>query len=297
MIRDFLQSSKEFFQQVLKNDIPSFAASAAYFIALSLIPILMIALSILPYLPISQTIIDTFFEGLLPAPLALFKDELIREFSDNPVGLLSVTAIVLFWFAGQGMYSLIKGLNAIHHAKENRNFFLLHLIASLYTLMMMGFLGLSSLLMVFGDTISKYVTRIMDNPFIDKYYYDVKLLITLLLRCRFILILLVLTVLFQLLYTILPNCHLSFIAQIPGAIAAAVGWLLFSWGFSLYISVFNSYSIYGSLATIIVGLVWLYFCMYIFLAGAELNIYLHPRIRNYRLRRARKKAAETKPEP
>lgn len=60
--------------------------------------------------------------------------------------------------------------------------------------------------------------------------------------------------------------------QIPGAFIAASGWMLYSYFYSLYIVYFpNASYIYGSLAAVILFMLWVYFCMIIFLVGAEIN--------------------------
>ena len=60
--------------------------------------------------------------------------------------------------------------------------------------------------------------------------------------------------------------------HIPGAVLAAAGWLLYSYAFSIYVDRFNGFSnMYGSLTTIILIMLWLYFGMYITLIGAEFN--------------------------
>lgn len=83
----------------------------------------------------------------------------------------------------------------------------------------------------------------------------------------------VLILFFALIYKALPDKKLSFRRQIPGAIFATAGWLIFSYLFNIYINNFSNYSyIYGSLTAIILFMLWMYFCMIILLAGAELNI-------------------------
>jgi membrane protein len=69
---------------------------------------------------------------------------------------------------------------------------------------------------------------------------------------------------------------MKFEEQLPGAFFAATVWSMFSWGFSLYVTYSNSYSIYGSLSIIVIIMLWLYFCMYIMLIGAYLNRYFRP---------------------
>lgn len=61
----------------------------------------------------------------------------------------------------------------------------------------------------------------------------------------------------------------------PGAVLAAVGWLVISYVSSIYVEVFRGFSnMYGSLTMIILMMLWMYFCLYMLLLGGELNVYL-----------------------
>ncbi|MEG0019288.1 MAG: YhjD/YihY/BrkB family envelope integrity protein, partial [Oscillospiraceae bacterium] len=58
----------------------------------------------------------------------------------------------------------------------------------------------------------------------------------------------------------------------PGAAIASGGWLIFSFGYSIYINYFSSYaSLYGSLGALMLFMLWLYMCMNILLVGALIN--------------------------
>ena len=60
--------------------------------------------------------------------------------------------------------------------------------------------------------------------------------------------------------------------HVPGAILSAAGWMIFSYAFSVYIDEYSGFSnTYGSLTTVILMMLWLYFGMYITLIGAEFN--------------------------
>ena len=66
-----------------------------------------------------------------------------------------------------------------------------------------------------------------------------------------------------------------FLDQLPGAMFTAVGWLVISWIFSVYLDIFKGFSsMYGSFTTIILIMLWMYFCMYCILLGGEMNILL-----------------------
>ena len=89
---------------------------------------------------------------------------------------------------------------------------------------------------------------------------------------KFIIIFITLTLFFALTYKLGKGLRSSFLLLFPGAIFSALSWILFSFIFSLYYNKFSRYSYtYGSLATIILLMVWLYFCMNFFFIGAEIN--------------------------
>ena len=51
--------------------------------------------------------------------------------------------------------------------------------------------------------------------------------------------------------------------------------MIVSWIFSVYLDIFKGFSsMYGSLTTIVLIMLWLYFCMYILLFGGEVNVIL-----------------------
>ena len=97
---------------------------------------------------------------------------------------------------------------------------------------------------------------------------------------RTVISLAVLCVVFLLIYKVLPNRRASLKSQLPGAIISALAWSLFSLGFSVYLDVFHGLSsMYGSLTTTVLVMLWMYFCMYIVLIGAEINAYFEERFR------------------
>ena len=73
------------------------------------------------------------------------------------------------------------------------------------------------------------------------------------------------------LFKMLPNRKAAVKHQIPGSVLSVVGWSLLSFGISVYVDYFNGFSMYGSLTTIILVMMWLYFGIYILLVCAEIN--------------------------
>ena len=85
-------------------------------------------------------------------------------------------------------------------------------------------------------------------------------------------LLLVVSFMFALLYWASPNARQGFRWVTPGGILAVVVWVAASAAFALYVANFGSYNkTYGSLASVIIFLVWLWLSNIAILLGAELN--------------------------
>lgn len=258
---------RDFSAQMKKQNISAFAASTAFFLVLSIVPMLILICTIIPYTPLTEENLVRAVTEITPDRLDFLVESLIAEVYDKSAGILSVAAITTLWSAGKGVLALMRGLNAIGGVEEDRNYFVVRLVASLYTVVMLVVLILSLFIMVFG------------NQLVELLLYRVpqlQILVSFLMNFRFLLVWAILTMLFSAVYAYVPNEKLAFGEQVPGAAFAAVVWSVFSWGFSLYVERTESYSIYGSLSLIVIVMVWMYFCMYIIMIGAYLNRYFRP---------------------
>jgi membrane protein len=74
------------------------------------------------------------------------------------------------------------------------------------------------------------------------------------------------------LYRVAPARHPSWRGVLPGVAVFVPGWLLATFGLSIYIENFGSYAdTYGALAGVIILLLWFYISSIILLVGGELN--------------------------
>lgn len=263
---------RDFSRQMKKQNISAFAASTAYFLFLSIVPMLIMICTIIPFTPLTEENLVMAIVDLTPDMMDPVIASLIGEIYDKSAGILSVAVIATLWSAGKGVLALMRGLNAINGVEENRNYFLVRLVASLYTLVMLVVLILSLFLMVFGNELVNLALHRIPQ---------LQVVVSFLMNFRFLLVWAVLTLLFCALYAFVPNQKLAFGEQVPGATFSAVVWSIFSWGFSIYVGRTGSYSIYGSLAMIVIVMVWLYVCIYIFMMGAYLNKYFRRREETY----------------
>ena len=113
----------------------AFAASIAFFYFLSFVPILMVLCTVLPYTPISKEFLIHSLQNVVPAAFAELVDTQISDIYVRSGTILPIAAIVLLWTACKGMMALMDGLNKVYDLKEERNYFIIRFIASLYTLL------------------------------------------------------------------------------------------------------------------------------------------------------------------
>lgn len=260
MIQDFRK------EMSIKN-ISSFAASMAFFLFLSLVPIMILVCAIIPYTSLTeQNLVNLITEFTADALDPLIRS-VLSDVYNKPVGILSIAAITALWSASKGILALIRGLNEVNEVEEQRNYFILRMLASFYTFIMILILVLSLAINVFGNVLADIILAKVPKT---------RIVFDFIMHFRFLAVWLVLTVLFTTIYAYVPNKKLKFKMQFPGALFSAVVWSIFSYFFSLYVDNTDSFSTYGSLSIIVIIMLWLYFSMYILLIGAQINRFFEP---------------------
>lgn len=251
-----------FGKQMSRANVNAYASSCAFFIFLSLIPILMLICGVLPYTPLKQSNLMQAANQVVPVPMQPLVMNLILTVYNTSAGVIGAAALVLVWSAGKGVLALMRGLNAMNGVIEDRNYVVQRIIASFYTVVMLAVMIFALIVMVFGNVLAGILV---------KYVPALEELFAFLLRFKILFAWLVLSFFFTLIYTYLPNRKLRLKNQIPGAVFTAVAWNIFSWAFSVYVEKFNGFSMYGSLTTIVMVMLWLYICIYLLLVGAHIN--------------------------
>ena len=263
----YLKIVRSFMKRLNSDHVGAFAAQAAYFILLSFIPFLLLLLTMIQYTPVTQNMVTNVLLTILPenGDFRTFLLSIIQEVYGKSTAVVPVSALFALWSAGKGVMALTNGVNAIYHVEETRNYVIMRIRSAFYTLLFIFAVIGSLLLLVFGNTIQKLLTKYIPVlARVTAYIIGMRTGITLLVLMVF---------------KFLPNRKASVRYQIPGAVVSAVAWSLFSLGFSLYLDISNGFSnMYGSLTTIVLILLWLYFCMYIMLIGAEINAYFEEKI-------------------
>ncbi len=273
--KNLYQLVMDFLKKCNDDHVGAFGAMSAFFILLSLFPFMIFLLTLTKYIPFSKD--DLIF--ILTKTISFEESSLITSlvneiYSKTATTVSAISIIAALWSASRGIYSIVIGLNSVYDIDENRNYFVIRFFSLGYTLLFTVMISIMLVLWVFGNSLYRHVR--LKLPLLSSVMDDF-------MNKRILFSLVFLTLLFMIIYKWIPNRKSSFVRQLPGALIATIGWLVVSAGCSVYVDHFGNFSyIYGSVAGIMILILWLYFCMSMVFYGAEVNYFLENK-RNYHM--------------
>ena len=268
---------KEIYQKILnmtadvtEDHVGAYAAQSAYFFMLCMIPIILLLITMVQYTPVTKADVMTAVIQVFPTSVDSMITSIVNQVYNQSSGIIPITVVVALWSAGKGVLAMTSGLNCVYKCNETRNYIFLRIRATNYTVMFILVIIFLLVLSVFGNTL---------NIFIAAHVPILKNLADRLIAMRTIITPIVLMIFCLLIYKFLPNRKDKLRKQLPGAVFAAIGWMIVSWIFSVYVDIFKGFSdMYGSLTTIVLIMLWMYFCMYCILLGGELNMMMYDKM-------------------
>lgn len=266
--KEFWSAFLSFWQGLGRAHVGIFAASGAFYLFLSLMPLAILFLCLLPYTSLTQSMILQPLLDYAPAQFQQLIHSIVNQVYAGSLSVLSLSLVVELWSASRFFTSLAQGISEIYDGYREQSFFRLRLHGVFYTVLLILFIVLDFSIVVFGE----HLISFLGNYF--PYYIGVWQTF---LALRGLIFIVYLTCYNALLFHSLPETKLRFRQQLPGAAFAAVAWFVFSKLYSLTIDLFHMFSIYGNLAMIIISMVWMYYSMFILLFGAYLNAFLMQR--------------------
>jgi membrane protein len=264
----WLEVLKRSVKQFKHDDVTDRAAALTYFGVLALFPGVLVLVSILGLLGHSTTqkILNNVGQ-LAPGSVKNFLTTVIDQVQGR-AGAASAAAIIglilAFWSASSYVAAFMRATNAIYDVDEGRPIWRTTTVRVLTTLAVVVMLLISLVLVVVTGPIASQLGSALGIGNTAVLVWNI---------LKWPVLLVVVSLIFALLYSATPNVKqpkLRWVA--PGGAVAVVVWLLASGLFAVYISFSGSYNkTYGSLATVIIFLVWLWITNIAILLGAEFN--------------------------
>jgi membrane protein len=252
--------------EVGRDSIMLIAAGVAFYGLLALFPAVAATMAIAALVAEPDQIV-TQLEGLSEAVPPDVADLVLNqavELAGSQGGGLSLAALLGFaialWSASAGVGALMQGVNVAYDEEETRGFVKLKAIT----------LGLTLLLIV-GVIVVAGIMLVL--PIALQFLAFAPVMETLIQWLAYVPMGLFIIAGVTLLYRFGPDrSPAQWRWLTPGAVVASVLWLLASIGFSIYVQNFGSYNeTFGSLAGVIVALLWMWISAVVILVGAELN--------------------------
>lgn len=248
---------------IKRPDMRILPGQLAFFLVLSMIPLLALVGTIGSKLGLSMTSFRNALESTVPDAVinTLFPADATTGLNFN----VTVFFIAAFLLASNGAYSVITTSNRIYQVEDNSEI-IRRSKAVLLTFILVSLLFFLILVPAFGDSLISLAEINLHNEklasFIRNIYHLGKYPLSLFLLYFNI----------KLIYILAPDKEVTSNEVRSGAIFTTIFWLLSSKIYAFYVEYFSHYDIfYGSMSNILVLLFWVYILAYIFTLGMSFN--------------------------
>jgi len=267
-IPTYLTNFKNYIKQLVivsfEDKVTVYAAQASYFVIISAIPFMCLLISIASYL-IPADIYRVFESYNLPEEIEHVVRAVLQQlFATQKVSLLSLSAIIAIWTASRGCDAMRAGIENVYEVPASKKIVKQQALSIVNTFILILIIIANIVFLLFGDLIASalHLTAVYE----------------LVMSFGSVILFVLMCWVFGVIYSSTAKhsknekIRTGTKQHLPGAVFATLGWMLFSWGYSLYIKFFPSASaIYGSLTAVCLIMLWMYVCIIILLLGAEVN--------------------------
>src|SRR5438067_5313082 len=267
--RSWLGVLRRVLKEYKRDNLSDWAAALTYYAILSLFPGLLVLVTVVGLAGTSAVnTVTGNIEQLAPgAARQILRDAVqnILNGGQKTAGILAIVSLVAaLWSASGYVAAFMRAANAIYDVPEGRPIWKKLPIRLGVTVVTGVLIALSALAVVFTGRLAEQFGRLIGLGHQAVQVWNI---------AKWPVLALLISLVFAILYWASPNARQGGFRWVsPGGLLAVVIWLLGSAGFALYVTHFGSYNkTYGSIAAIIVFLVWLYLTNTAILLGAELN--------------------------
>jgi len=255
-----------FWKGLSEGAITTRSSSLSFNFFLAFFPAIIFLFTLIPYIPIEgfQETLMELLGNVLPPSTNKIATQTIDDIVNNPrSGLLSIGFILSLYFATNGVNSLIEAFNFSFHIRESRSLLFQRYMSLVITIILTIMLILTIVILIVGK--GYFNALVIDEVILSDRLYLFSL-------ARFGLLSLMLYLGITLVFYLCPSKRTKWKWLSPGTLFSSIFIIITSLLFSFYINNFSQYNqIYGSIGTLLIILLWIYFNAIILLTGFELN--------------------------
>jgi membrane protein len=256
-----------FFRGFQTGTLVTRASAIAFNFLLAVLPTLIFLFTLIPFIPIPnfQTELMTIFENVLPSnAFSLLESTLFEVITQKSRGLLFFMFITTIIFSTNGIHAVINAFNVSIHNFKIRSWMSQRIVSFLLLFIIIVMISSAIILILVG--------KIALNKFVELDLIKMNLTFYLLSIAKWVVFISLIYFSIAILYYQIPGDKKEWKFFSPGSIVATFLFVLSSLGFSFYVNNFGQYNkLYGSIGTLIVILLWMYFNSISLLLRFELN--------------------------
>ena len=252
------------FRRSRSHSIGSAGAQTAFFFILSIFPFIIFTNTIIASLNIPKESTIQFLTPIFPDQFVSFLSTYLDTInSGGAMNLFSIGVILALFTASKSVRTLTASFDRAYEVKSSRGFFSEIFFSMLFLFLFALLIAACIILVALGNDV---ITRLFLHPDISPSIYN------LVDVWRWSTTSMLIFFSISLMYKLLPSKKIAFVETLPGTFFTLIGFLILTGAFSLYVNVFAGESIfYGSIGTIILFMLWMYFIGIVLILGAELN--------------------------
>lgn len=244
------------------------AAQLSYYALLALFPALIFLTALMGLFSVQSFMPElmSYLHNVLPEDALSMVERFLTQVAEGSgANILSLGALGALWASSSGVTAIMDALNVVFGVKEDRRpFWRVRLTAMVLTIGLAGFVILSLALVLYGPTIGRWIANLFGLGVAFTWLWNV---------LQWPIIVALMLVVVAAVYHICPDTREKRWHWLtPGSVFAVSMWLVVSLGFKAYVDNFGDYNkVYGSIAGVIVLMLWFYWSGMVLLLGGEIN--------------------------
>jgi membrane protein len=270
----FLKHVRTALWRAFQHDCLSLAKAGAYSSILTLFPALLVVASLLASFSRTKGAVTAITEAIgsiLPRIVAQMVQSYFASAQQRPVGTMIVASIITLWTASGVLVSWMQGFRRAYDMPNTWGLVKERFVAFGLVIMAGIPLAFATALVAFGERVETRLVLALGQHLEPLLLFAWGI-------ARWAIAILTGVSVMQLIYHNAVPRTLPWHTVLPGAALATGIWFPVTLGFAWYVSRYAEYSIfYGSLASAVVLLIWMYILSLVVLVGAEFNALLYPR--------------------
>ncbi len=261
-------SAKELYDIYSKNRVHRYAAAFSYYVTLSFFPFIILVSIMIAPLHLDIMAISDVLAKVIPSGIVDIVNSHLEYVNSGDSNVMMWSAIVVLCTTASAAFRVLMNVMSDIQGKPKYSGVLGFLLSFVFAVAVIVFIYLACLVVVTGE----WVLNLLDEQFANITFSGVWMWL------RYLILFPLMFFFVRGVYAVtLPKREHKF-SRTPGAMTATIFMVLVSMVFSWLMSLTNRYTlVYGSLASVAILMIWLYFCGIVLIMGNALNVVIERR--------------------